>query len=107
MNEGLDLEESKKRLLWYEKKYGPYIEARGLNNFKNLFRKPTLYEWTILFMLILTLLGAYAYNRDISVCHKFIEESIEREARINDIVNEELTKSQQPTFNQPIVNIGT
>lgn len=57
-----------KRLEWYEKRYGPYIEKRGLHNWKNLFRKPTLQELTILFMIILTCISAYAYSYDVKEC---------------------------------------
>jgi hypothetical protein len=68
--------ELKKRLDWYEKKYGPYIEKRGLkDNWKNLFRKPTLLEWTILFMLIMGLFSAWAYQRDIKACQIFYKEN--------------------------------
>lgn len=56
------------RATWYENKYGPYIHSRGMNNWKNLFRKPNSYEWTILFMLVMTLFGAYAYFLDTKQC---------------------------------------
>lgn len=91
MNEGLlDLEEAKKRLNWYEKKYGPYIERRGLHNFKNLFRMPNLYEWTILFMLFLTLFGAYAYKMDIQTCREFINRTITDQENIDKIVQDRI-----------------
>lgn len=66
--------EMKKQLAWYSKKYGPYIEKRGLkDNWKNLFRKPTLLEWTILFMLVMGLFSAWAYNQDIQSCRDFVK----------------------------------
>jgi len=64
-------EEKEKQLEWYKKKY-PYIEKRGLSNWKNLFRKPTLEEWTILFMLIMGLFVAWAYMKDIQTCREFL-----------------------------------
>lgn len=70
----MDREEFEKRLKWYSSKYGPYIEKKGLHNWKNLFRKPTLYEWIILFMLFMMLFVAWAYQRDIALCRQFIEQ---------------------------------
>lgn len=87
MNEGLSLEEASKRLQWYDKKYGPYIEKRGLHNYKNLFRKPTMYEWIILLMLSLTLFIAWAYNEDTTVCKQFVARSIAESNAIKTITN--------------------
>ena len=61
-------EELIKQLKWYENRYGPYIPKAGLRNWKNLFRKPTLQEWTILFMLLMGLFMAWAYYHDIEAC---------------------------------------
>ena len=66
-------QELQKRLKWYEAKYGPYIEKPGLKNWKNLFRKPTMMEWTVLALLILILFGGWAYNNDIQTCQKALE----------------------------------
>ena len=49
----LDREELIKRVSWYEKKYGSYVEKRGVGNFKNLFKMPTMNEWIIFFMIII------------------------------------------------------
>jgi len=59
-----------KENIWFRQKYGHYIEKRGLNNWRNLFRKPTLLEWTILFMLIMALFIAWAYQHDIKQCRE-------------------------------------
>ena len=61
------------KLGWFEKRYGPYIEKRGLSNWRNLFRKPTLHEWTILFMLIMGLFIAWSYNHDIESCRDTLD----------------------------------
>lgn len=66
-------EELIKRLNWFEKKYGPYIEKRGIHNWRNLFKKPTVQEWTILFMLILMFFLTLAYQRDIALCQEIIK----------------------------------
>ena len=66
-------DEMSKRLDWYSNKYGPYIERRGLNNWKNLFKKPTMLEWVILFMLLMALFIAWAYNHDVQECRKVLE----------------------------------
>lgn len=67
-NIDLSDDELLKRVTWYEKRYGPYIEKRGLHNWKNLFRRPTLLEWTVLGMLILVLFMTFAYQSDIKAC---------------------------------------
>lgn len=72
MDNNLTGEEMKKRLEWYEKRYGSYIEKRGLHNWKNLFRKPTFSEWIILALLLLGLFIAYAYQHDISACREYL-----------------------------------
>jgi hypothetical protein len=63
-----DITEANKRLEWYEKKYGPYIETRGLHNWKNLFKWPNGYEWTILVMIALSIFLGYAYQHDTAIC---------------------------------------
>lgn len=65
-----DMDRMVKALTWYEKKYGPYIEKRGLQNFRNLFRTPNIYEWTILFMLIMAFAITWAYNYDTNLCRE-------------------------------------
>ena len=63
-------EELEKKLSWFSKKYGPYIEKRGLGNWRNLFAKPTLSEWTILFMLLMMGFVAWAYLADTEECRE-------------------------------------
>jgi len=65
--------ELQKKLKWYENKFGPYYESRGLKNWKNLFRKPTLMEWTLLILIIIGLLGALAYDSDTKNCRETLE----------------------------------
>ena len=67
-------QELENQLAWYNKKYGPYIKNKGLHNWKNLFRAPTMYEWVILAMLVLSLFIAWAYQRDIAVCQDYIKQ---------------------------------
>lgn len=50
------------------------VEKRGFHNWRKLFRKPTLYEWTILFMLILSLFMSWAYQRDIQEYRNFLKD---------------------------------
>ncbi len=66
----MDNEELIKRIGWYEKKYGPYIEKRGQHNWKNLFRKPNVYEYTIFFMMMMSFFLAFAYYIDINNCQE-------------------------------------
>jgi hypothetical protein len=58
------------KLEWFEKKYGPYIEKRGLKNWKNLFRKPTLNEGVILIMIIMGMFMGWAYQQDTEGCRE-------------------------------------
>ncbi len=66
-------EEMKRKLDWYTKKYGPYVEKRGLGNWRNLFVIPNNYEWTILFMLVMSLFIAWAYQVDTSACREALD----------------------------------
>ena len=43
---------------------------RGLKNFKNLFRKPTLSEWINLIIIIIALIGAFFYYQDTKTCRE-------------------------------------
>lgn len=61
------------KLAWYEKKYGPIIEKRGMHNWKNLFKKPKLQDIIIFIMLVMVLFGAWAYQHDVEVCQNTIE----------------------------------
>lgn len=88
-----DIDEANKRLEWYNKKYGPYIEKRGLRNWKNLFRKPTGQEWLTLILLILAILMAFAYQRDMSICQSYA----------NNHTTSSIIPSQIPEFN-PLSN---
>lgn len=47
---------------------------RGIHNWRNLFRKPTLLEWTILFMLLMVLFMVWAYQRDTALCRETLKE---------------------------------
>lgn len=65
-------EEMQKRLAWYDKKYGPYIDKRGLSNWRNLFRMPNILEWTIFAMIVLVLFMGWAYSHDVAQCREVI-----------------------------------
>ncbi|GAG84749.1 unnamed protein product [marine sediment metagenome] len=75
-NENLSKEELEKKASWYEKKYGPYIEKKGLHNWKNLFRKPTLLEYIILFMLLMGLFMTWAYIEDTAICREIVNNPV-------------------------------
>ena len=72
MDNNLTTEELQKRLVWYETKYGPYIEKRGLRNWRNLFKKPSFSDILTLFLIAMALLLAYSYMHDIQVCRDYI-----------------------------------
>lgn len=46
---------------------------RGPHNWRNLFKKPTTSDWLILIILIITLVGAYAYYHDTKTCRETIQ----------------------------------
>lgn len=56
---------------------------RGLHNWRNLFRKPSFQDWMILFMLIMVLFMAWAYQHDIEACQNIIKQYQEREFKFN------------------------
>jgi hypothetical protein len=42
----------------------------GLENFKNLFRRPTFSDWITLFIIVMTLIGSYMYFQETKVCRE-------------------------------------
>ena len=64
------------KLKWYENKYGSSIGNRGLHNWKNLFNKPSLQDWIVLFMLIMMLFVAWSYKHDIQACRDYYDEQL-------------------------------
>ena len=42
--------------------------TRGLHNWKNLFKKPTFNDWFTLFIIIMIVFMAWAYQHDTQVC---------------------------------------
>lgn len=95
----------RQKLSWYEKRYGPYIEKRGIHNFQNLFRKPTLMEWTILFMTFMALFIAWAYQTDIAACQETVTnlDAICRDLySVEEVLNN--TNVSFPTIKEGILN---
>lgn len=45
----------------------------GINNWKNLFRKPTLDEWITLFIIIMMIVSTYVYKYDIQNITEYYE----------------------------------
>lgn len=102
--EELERKELEKRLAWYSKKYGSYIEKRGLKNWKNLFNKPTLYEWTILFMILMALFIAWAYERDTALCRQVIEKQESFFKNFSENTNKNITFADDRNTNIPDIN---
>jgi len=50
--------------------------CRGLTrqNMKNFLKKPTMQDWIILIMLLLTLLGAWAYDQEVGAYREVIRD---------------------------------
>lgn len=46
----------------------------GLHNAKNLFKWPTLQDWISLAILVLVLVGAYAYNVETKACREMLKD---------------------------------
>lgn len=89
-------EELERRLKWYESKYGAYVYKKGFHNWKNLFRKPNIYDWTILFMLLMGLFIGWAYNHDIGACREFLS-TIDDKAC--EICNTQIEQATNPFLN--------
>lgn len=70
-----------------------YTPKRGIENWKNLFRKPTLSEWIILFMMIGILVIAYAYQTETSSCRDFMKDIKLNCIKIVDAINKESSDS--------------
>jgi hypothetical protein len=47
-----------------------YKIKTGIDNWRNLFRMPTLDDWIVLIILALLLVAAYAYNNDTKACRE-------------------------------------
>lgn len=48
-----------------------YEVKPGIVNFKNLFLKPTTWDdWIIFVILLLVIVGAFLYYRDVKLCHE-------------------------------------
>lgn len=107
----LSREELEKRLKWYEKKYGVYIEKTGLHNWKNLFKRPTLYECTILFMLLMGLFMGWAYQRDVALCREVLAKQeqgyfiVNYAEDSNNTINSSPPRTYYPPLNLDILNI--
>jgi len=69
----MEQEELEKRLKWYESKYGPYYEKKGLRNWKNLFKKPTPSQMTVFLLVVIILIGALGYSNDTKSCRETLQ----------------------------------
>lgn len=47
----------------------------GMRNWKNLFKKPTLEDYITLFIIVMVIISAYAYQIDISNLRNYYESS--------------------------------
>jgi hypothetical protein len=47
-----------------------YETKIGFDNWKNIFRKPTLDDWIVLVILILLLVAAFAYTTETKICRE-------------------------------------
>ena len=94
----MEKNELEKRLIWYENRYGPYIEKRGFHNWKNLLKKPTRSQWLILGMLIILLGMSYVYMYETKACRDFVQNI---ETNSCTICSE--FQNKQP-INNPIIN---
>lgn len=82
----------------------PIIKKRGLHNWKNLFRWPNGYEWTILIMLAFVLIIAYSYKHETALCKYTVENfdtlCIQYQTQLNKIekFNNDQAQSQRVNF---------
>jgi len=52
-----------------------YETKLGLNNWKNLFRKPTMDDWIVLIILILLFAASFAYITETKACRETLGNS--------------------------------
>jgi len=54
-------------------------EKRGLQNWRNLFKKPDVDSWITLILIALVLYLAWAYYRDLSICRGLLQDCVPRQ----------------------------
>lgn len=81
----------------------PQFETRGLHNWRNLFRKPNGYEWTIFVMLLLAMLLSYTYNKETAQCRTALQDIPKTACQICSIQTERAVSSNaEPQITPPL-----
>ena len=53
-------------------------EKKGIHNWRNLFKKPTLNDWVVTIMLVFVLILVFFYKLDVDGCVGVIEKLTDR-----------------------------
>lgn len=77
------------------------IESRGLHNWKNLFRKPTLQEYIILFLLLMFCVMGYFYSLETKICREYVASF---QDYWNNLTNGTGVISSKPAYDRNIYN---
>ena len=77
-----------------KKRECPYCHQEMIikSSWKALWRKPTLSEWIELFILVMIVFVAWAYNRDMKVCQDYISKMEESCILRTDISQKDIIK---------------
>ena len=80
----------------------------GLQNWKNLFRKPTLEDWITLIIVLMLIISAYAYKSDIQTLNNFYQNesscninlnNLDEEINIDEIIHDTLLNTNSSLSN--------
>lgn len=83
---------------------------RGVQNFKNLFRKPTFSDWVTLIILIIAIAGAYFYYEDTKTCRQTLENlpvicsQYQASETLVNSINKNNSITNHPNFNLSLIN---
>lgn len=83
----------------------PYQTKIGIDNWKNLFRAPTLEEWITLIIMLLLIVSAFAYTTETKACKETLNNLDEICLKRGNIIN--YTKNEDLSSNIFILNEST
>jgi hypothetical protein len=81
-----------------------YKTKVGMDNWKNLFRKPTLDDWITLFILIMLFFAAYAYVHDTKACSEALHNLSSICSQYQMQLSQQKENTLLPVFNLTIAN---
>jgi len=80
-------------------------DKRGLHNWKNLFKKPTLSDWMVTIMLLFVLIIVLFYKLDVDTCTGTIDMLLERMDECGCLLNSGLDRDG--TIDKSVIHENT